>query len=489
MSLISDKTTFEYVTVGTVIDNNDPQQMGRVRALCPALGDLPTSLVRDIPWATYASPLAGVDDMNGRGRTGDRTSSGMVGYGMWNIPKIGTQVLLMCIDGNPNLRVYIGSIFNQFHTNTIPHGRYFGMSDGPNSASENPIQPLHDNQTEAFQSDSSYEFRSRAADFTASGLQSKFINSRYNKTTKKADDKDVTITGADGKSFNVTQGYAHSQSDPNGTNSVTGKIYDSTVYSWTTPGFHGISMDDRQENCRMRFRTTGGHQIILDDTNERIYISTAKGKTWIEIDEQGGIDIFSEKDFSIRSNGDINFTSKKTIRMSAEEGIHMACTNGKMRLHSTENIDIKSDKEVHLESNETMKIQSHNELHIKAELNSFFTTGSVLNILTGSDLRTTSGGSTHNTASGQIVMNGDQIHMNGPAGTTASNASPADAKEAFWTSRVPNHEPWARVYMDLTADQDSGNSHNPEYGYDDPNVGTGSSVRGITFTRNKNWRR
>lgn len=483
------KTTFEGITVGTVVDNNDPQQMGRVRALCPALGDLPTCLIRDVPWATYASPLAGIDNTNNRGREGDDRSTGYVGYGMWNIPKVGSQVLVMCIDGDPTFRVFVGCIYDQHHTNTIPHGRYFGTVEGPFTASEQPIQPLYDNQHEAFKDPESYEFRSRAADFIASGMQPEFLNTRYNKTTQKPDDKDVTVTGSDGKSFDVTQGYAASQLDPNGRHSITGKIYDSTVYSWTTPGFHGISMDDRQENCRMRFRTTGGHQIILDDTNERIYISTAKGKTWIEIDEQGGIDIFSEQDFSVRSDGDINFTTKKAFRVSAETGIHLATTNGSTRIHSYEDIDIKAEKQIRFESVEDMKIQSHADLHMKIESNGFFTSGSVLNILTGSDLRTTSGGSTHITASGQIVANGDQIHLNGPAGTSATNANPADAKEAFWTSRVPNHEPWARVYMDLSADQDLDNMHSPEYDYDDPNVGTGSAVRNIQFERNKNWRR
>lgn len=483
-----DKSTFDGITIGTVVDNNDPQQMGRVRALCPALGDHSSMAIKDIPWAMYGSPLAGIDKNNHRGREAETTSGG-ISYGMWNIPKVGAQVLIACIDGNPGLRVSLGCIYRQYHTNTIPHGRYFGTVNGPMSASEEPIQPLYDNLQENYGDMKSYEFRSRGADFSAAGLQSDFLGTPYNKSATKPDDKHVKVTGADGKTFEVTQGYGVSQLDPNGTNSVTGRQYDSTVYSWTSPGFHGISMDDRSENCRMKFRTTGGHQVILDDTNERIYISTAKGKTWIEIDEQGTIDIFSEQDFSVRSDGDINFTTNKTFRVAAKEGIHLACTEGQIRLHANQDIDIKSEQVLKIESVQDMKIQSHANIHIKAETDSFFTSGSVMNILTGSDLRLTSNGSTHLTASGQFVANGDQIHLNGAAGNPATNASPADAKEAFWTSRVPSHESWARTYMDMTADQDFGNSHTPEYGYDDPNVGTGSSSRGINFNRNTLWRR
>ena len=485
---MTSNTTFDGITTGIVVDNNDPQQMGRVRAMCTALGDLPTMTVKDIPWSIYGSPLAGFDRMNHRGRE-KQTTDGGVAYGMWNIPKVGAQVLIACINGNPNYRVYIGCVYKQFHTSTIPHGRYFGTTDGPLSAAETPIQPLYDNLEENFQNMDSYEFRSRGADFSAAGFQAAFIGNEHNKSSKKSDDVETKVTGADGKTFEVTQGYAETQLTPGATNSVTGNLYDSTVYSWTTPGFHGISMDDRPENCRMKFRTTGGHQILLDDTNERIYISTAKGKTWIEIDEQGTIDIFSEQDFSVRSEGDINFTTNKTFRVSAKDGIHMACTEGPMRIHASQDIDIKSNQVLKIESTEDLKIQTHAAIHIKSGTDSFFTSGTVMNVLTGSDLRLTSGGSTHLTASGQFVATGDQIHFNGPAGTPASNAQPADAKDAYWTSRVPDHESWARSYMDLSADQDLNNAHIPEYSYDDPRVGTGSVVRSKTFNRNDLWRR
>ena len=31
--------SFTNITIGEVVDTNDPQQMGRVRAVCPAMGD------------------------------------------------------------------------------------------------------------------------------------------------------------------------------------------------------------------------------------------------------------------------------------------------------------------------------------------------------------------------------------------------------------------------------------------------------------------
>src|ERR1035437_2796747 len=63
---------------------------------------------------------------------------------------------------------------------------------------------------------------------------------------------------------------------------------DSQTIALTSPGRHFISFQDIDEFCRTRWKTTEGTQIIMDDTNERIYISTARGRNWMEIDEGSG---------------------------------------------------------------------------------------------------------------------------------------------------------------------------------------------------------
>jgi hypothetical protein len=111
------------ITIGEVIDTNDPQQMGRVRAVCPALGDIKNQARKNTPWAMYGSPFAGVNQLTKRGRE-ETESEGPVAYGMWAIPKIGSFVLIMCIDGDPNHRVWLGCLPPQFFPHTMPHGRY-----------------------------------------------------------------------------------------------------------------------------------------------------------------------------------------------------------------------------------------------------------------------------------------------------------------------------------------------------------------------------
>lgn len=475
-----------YITVGRVVDANDPHQMGRLRVVCPAFGDSENQTVANIAWAMYASPFAGATEVHRRGRSNSQTP-GHVAYGMWNIPKVGSQVLVGCIDGDPSSRFWFAALYPDFLPHTMPHGRYSynpelgdGQPEGPVSSTEQPIAPLASNQEQAFSNVSagvpaqqSFEWRTRAADRQVAFVNSKYIG-QVNECdiSEVGDDRNIQVSEADGKTFTSNQGYDKSRMDPNlKPTSTDGVNWDSQSHSWTTPGFHAISMDDSIGNCRMRFRTTGGHQIIMDDTNERIYISTAQGKTWIEIDEKGTIDIFSEQDFSVRAKGDINFKTDKSFRVTADEGIHLK-SNSEMRLHALNDIHVRSGGTLRLHSLGETKIDSQASLHLITGASARITSGSTLNLSSGANM---------------MLSANSSIFLNGPPAQTASQA---EEKQAFVPSRVPDHEPWPRVYTKASAgDKDSNNTIEPEYDYNDPAVGRSSGERGRDFVRNTLWHR
>jgi hypothetical protein len=497
-------STVPFVTIGTVVDTNDPQQMGRIRVVCSQWGDPWGSNVEDLPWAIYMSPFGGQVQVGSRG-PGIQETEGGVAYGMWAIPKVGSQVAVLCIDGNPMTRMYFGCIYDQFTPHTMPHGRF--MYDdhpelekagddpapyGPYSSSEKFIQPLADNLKQAFghKSEANYEFRSRAADYSVSRIDVSQLNQTYSRVQ---DDKDVKHGD-----WTSTQGYQVSRTDPHAPSSYTDRNYDSMVYSFSTPGFHAFSMDDRQENCRLRFRTTSGHQIILDDTNERIYIATAKGNNWIELDMDGNIDIFSANKVNIRSSSEINMTSDKSIRMYAKEGIHMH-SDDEIRLDAAKDMSLKSAQNIRQHAAQSMFLQGDTNVNVKAgsvlNLESGAATnakagaavnvesGAAMNLKSGADMLISGGGST-NVSGSAVVLSGGSIDLNGPSASPADSAGSADdaaEQAALWTNRVPDHEPWART---MTADD---SSHTPEFGYDDPSVG--KVERGRNIDRGMYWRR
>lgn len=440
--------TVQTVTVGIVVDTNDPQEMGRVRAVCPQWGDSLQTPVENLPWAVYLSPFGGQTSKGSRG-PGIQESDGGIAYGMWAVPKVGAQVAVMCIDGDPMYRMYIGCIYDQFTPHTMPHGRWMyedhpaldktGAAPapyGPYTSREHSIQPLYDNTRQAFGDDTStnYERRTRAADYSVSAIGVESLDYTH---SKAQDDKSVTVDG-----WSATNGYQASRIDPHAPSSLRDKNYDSQVVAITSPGFHAVSMDDRQENCRIRMRTTSGHQIIMDDTNERIYISTAHGNNWVEMDQDGNIDIYSSNKVNIHSADSINLTADKTVRIHGGEGVHIY-SGAAMNIQSVGDVSVKSDANIRAGAGVSTFIQAANTMNIRS-------------------------GNT-------MLLTGSTIHLNGP---TAAAASP---KPAMWTSRVPDHEPWART---MTS---SDYSHTAEFSYTDSSVNR--SERGRTIERGMFWRR
>ena len=453
---------FTFITIGEVIDTNDPQQMGRLRVSCPLLGDSEDDIVRDIPWATYVSPLGGTTTSPSRGRGNDVTA-GQIAYGMFNIPKVGSNVLVACIDADPRFRIWLGCVHDQFLTHTMPHGRYSyktaNKPEGPFSSSEDKIQPLYDSQTAAFTNPDagveprmSHEFRSRAADVGVAGLDDELVNIEESNISLLSDDVDVKYgDNPSGGKYSNTQGYKKSRIEDGESSNTGGVIYDPQTYSWTTPGFHSLSMQDNAENCRIRFRTTHGHQIIMDDTNERIYVSTAGGKTWIEMDEAGNIDIYADGNISMHAKKDINFTADESFRVSAKNVHFNADEDIRLQSNGGTGIAIKATEDVFI---------SGTELNLKSSIDTFITAGDALNLK----------------ATGNILETAAEIHLNGPPASDAT-----EGEDAFFSSRIPEHEPWART---MTKSDDS---KEPELPYDSDDVGR--KERGEPITRNKLWRR
>ena len=476
---VTQSVSIDSITLGTVISNSDPHQMGRLKILCPVLGDDTNDLDgANLPWAAKVSNLGGMTNSSmKRGPNEGSSSAGPIAYGFWGVPKVGSTVVVCCLDGDPYYRLWLGSIFDQGSTNTLPHGRYFyqggnGEPNGPLDSFEQPIEPLYSNQQKAFTSKSgNYEWRTRGADYSATGNVGEFSSLSPSKhpdeTTKTA------FTSADGKSYDIQNGYAASR--------VGGreKEDESSVYSWTSPGFHSISMDDRPENCRVRIRTTCGAQILFDDTNERMYLSTPQGENWIEMDYNGNVDIYARM-LSVRTEKDMNFTAGESMRFHAKSGIHMY-TPDAINMQAQTGISMYSQQDVNIKANAGMKLEAVAAMNLKAGAALNAGGGAAVNVKAGAGLNLTAGGAANLRAGGNIVQTGAMIHLNGPGAATAASPEASAPEKAKWTSRLPTHEPFTRT---MTKDD---YTHDPELQYDDPNVG--KVERGVEIPRGKLWRR
>lgn len=119
------------------------------------------------------------------------------------------------------------------------------------------------------------------------------------------------------------------------TNSSAQRESPSAVYGMNTPGpkhptvegsrLGGSSfiMDDGDESEYIGFKTRSGAHIKIDETNGLIYAINKKGTAWIQMDEDGNVDIFSAESISARSRKDINFRADRDINIEAGQNINV----------------------------------------------------------------------------------------------------------------------------------------------------------------------
>lgn len=209
-------------------------------------------------------------------------------------------------------------------------------------------------------------------------------------------------------------------------------------------------------NEYFRVRTRTGHQILLHNSEDLIYIGNAKGTTWIELTSNGKIDIFAEDSISIHTQNDLNIRADRDINLEAGRNLNFRSETG--RWH----VDVATDLEFKVGSDAKITIDSN--LDIRVQTNTKITSGSNFDLRTGSNNKFTAGGNTDIKTGGNHTESASRIDMNSFPAQTAEEAvqisplalreNPVTSITAGWEKkyqsgslnsimrRVPMHEPW-----------------------------------------------
>jgi hypothetical protein len=161
-------------------------------------------------------------------------------------------------------------------------------------------------------------------------------------------------------------------------------------------------------NELVRIRTRTGHQILLHNSEDLIYIGNAKGTTWIELTSNGKIDIYAKDSISIHTENDLN---------------------------------IKADRDINLDAGRDFNVKATNNIHFEA--------GADTEIISTTDTKITSGGDSNILSTGMHKETASKIYMNSSEKAVAAIplvTSTVPAESGTVTTimkRVPMQEPWA----------------------------------------------
>jgi hypothetical protein len=90
------------------------------------------------------------------------------------------------------------------------------------------------------------------------------------------------------------------------------------IYEDAPAGEAGIPKDEY-----MRFRTRTGHQLLMHNSEDLIYIGNSRGTTWIELTSDGKIDIFAEDSISIHTKQDLNLYAARDLNFEAGRNVNI----------------------------------------------------------------------------------------------------------------------------------------------------------------------
>lgn len=221
-------------------------------------------------------------------------------------------------------------------------------------------------------------------------------------------------------------------------------------------------------NELVRLRTRTGHQILLHNSEDLIYIGNSRGTSWIEMTSNGKIDMYGLDSISIHSDVDINLSADRDVNIEAGRNINARASarwteyretdqngnpSGSVNIESKYNTDIlvekdfkklvygKSDERVIGVRKVLVDSSSHHETldshYLKAALNSHTWAGESIYEKAGQQIHESAGDAIYSLAGGAIYRKSgfsiyDQAATN--INLKAGGIIAGDAGEIHWNS-------------------------------------------------------
>lgn len=442
-------TLIPSAVVGIVKNNIDPTRSGRLEVFIKRLGS--TNPDKPAYWTTvrYLSPFFG----NTPNTAAPQGYGDYVGnpnsYGFWATPPdIGTEVICVFLNGDPNEGYYIGSIPKPGLTHMTPAigasdsvipnkgeaESYGGATRLPVSEINNANEKQSNNPTLTNQPRPIHSYQ--AAIYNKQGLLRDPDRGPISSSSVRESPSRVFGMSTPGRPI-----YQGGYDDASLVKAIAdNSIPDKNFQVIGRTGGHSFVMDDGDitgKDQLIRLRTATGHTILMNDAAQTLFIIHANGQSYIELGKEGTIDMYSTNSVNIRTQGDLNLHADRNININAGKDLNI----------NAENVQIESEKATNM-----------------------FTGTNFSQSVKGSFTNKVEGGMSHASSGPASFASSGTTYINGPSAvnlnTGSSGLVPKDVKQVAKvkhtdtlydekkgfaaapgkltsiTSRAPAHAPW-----------------------------------------------
>jgi len=394
----------------------------------------------------YMSPFYGVTGQQYVDKNNDYDGT-QKSYGMWvPTPDIGSQVIVIYIEGNPKNAFWIGCVPERYKNFMVPgyaateiNVEYGAgtrvptvefnslINERPSDDATNVSKPTHNYFYKALQnqgldkddirgittSSARRESPSRVFGISTPGpLDKNGPKGPVGTTDDETDDQYISRLG--GSSFVMDDGDSKytRQTKADAGPPIYKYVFDDNSGDPTVP-----------HNELIRLRTRTGHQILLHNSEDLIYIGNAKGTAWVELTSNGKIDIFAADSISIRSQADVNIKADRDINFEAGRNINMKAVAGRMQIETKTNFNLIVGADGFITTTGNLQINT-------GKLNNF-TSKQSTNINSNVNINMTSGQDINVKATAKYTQNAAAYYsLPGAGGTAAVTAIAAVATTA-----------------------------------------------------------
>ena len=441
--------------IGIVVNNVDNTRSGRLQVYIAEFGATDKNgapnLTDETLWRTvsYCPPFYGSTVQSGT-TTGVGTYPGNSNsYGMWfTPPDIGVQVLCFFVAGDPTQGYYVGCIPVNGINHMIPAigaaTQYMVGNPAQQSyfanAKQLPVTEINEGNAGISNSPKFYDQPKPvqsviAGTFLQQGLINDTIRGPINSSSQRESPSSVYGISTPGKP--IYQGGLDPKTIQAKLDSGSVKPQDIVVIG--RQGGHTLVMDDGDlsgSDTLVRIRTAKGHQITMSDDGNCFYITHANGQSWVELGQNGTIDLYSTNSVNVRTQGTLNLHADGDLNMYAGGSIKLKAKN-QLKLEGTAGITMFTSQALAMYGQTKVSVRSNGVLALQGLTSSW------------------SGGGSLNLKASVINLNGAAAQP-ATAVTTMTNYSLADTKfvsNQGWVSepgtlstivtRAPTHEPFA----------------------------------------------
>lgn len=322
----------------------------------------------------YASPFAGQTPLHQAGSDNTFASS-QQSYGFWAVPPdIGTKVIVLVVEGRKDFGFWMACVPDAFTNFTVPDGRTstylneLGQKLPVGEYNKAITSPDGETQPTKYLKPVNTDFIERlnraglitddVRGLTTSGARRELPSTVFGMNTPGPFDKRPNAPlyqhGENETEFYKARLGGSSIVMDDGDDKFLRKGHpESTPFEYADIEKTTDTGDvTRPANELFRIRTRTGHQILLHNTEDLIYISNGKGTSWIEMSSNGKIDVYAQDSVSVHSENDINFTADRDINLTAME-----------------NMNISAGKDIAIDAGASYGVSAQNEISLNAGAN------------------------------------------------------------------------------------------------------------------------